>query len=130
VLATGRDDRLAALRAGEACSAVLPAATNLGLATTPLALIRSRPAAGSGPDRASIREHIVGLQLFPQLVLRVGGLSPARRTCCPRPAATSITSCCPPTDASPTQTQELLALDTPISRPTLKGRSALGGSLR
>jgi nitroreductase len=71
VLATDRDDRLAALRAGEATSAVLLAATKLGLATTPL----GQPLEVAR-TRASISEHIVGPQLFPQLLLRVGWAQP------------------------------------------------------
>jgi len=66
VLGADRDDRLAALRAGEATSAVLLAATDFGLATTPL----SQPLEVA-QTRASISAHI-GPQLFAQLVLRVG----------------------------------------------------------
>jgi nitroreductase len=71
VLASQRDDRLGALRAGEATSAVLLAATNMGLATTPLSQPLEVP-----QTRASISDHIVGPQLFPQLVLRVGWAQP------------------------------------------------------
>lgn len=71
VLASRKDDRLGTLRAGEATSAVLLAATNLGLATTPL----SQPMEVAR-TRASISDHIVGTQLFPQLVLRIGWAQP------------------------------------------------------
>jgi nitroreductase len=71
VLSTRHDDHLAALRAGEATSAVLLAATNLGLATTPL----GQPIEVA-QTRASISEHIVGPHLFPQLLLRVGWAQP------------------------------------------------------
>ena len=80
VLATGRDDRLAVLRAGEAASAVLLAATNLGLATTPLGQPLEVP-----QTRASISEHIVGPQLWPQLVLRVGWAQPGAPDLPPTP---------------------------------------------
>jgi nitroreductase len=71
VLCGPRDDRDSALRAGEAASAVLLAATNMGLATTPL----SQPLEVA-QTRASIRDHIVGPQLFPYLILRIGWAQP------------------------------------------------------
>lgn len=71
VLSSRSDDRLGALLAGEATSAVLLAATDMGLATTPL----SQPLEVAR-TRASISDHIVGPQLFPQLVLRVGRAQP------------------------------------------------------
>jgi nitroreductase len=71
VLSTPRDDIVAALRAGEATSAVLLAATNMGLATTPLSQPLEVP-----QTRASIRDHIVGPRLFPQMLLRVGWPQP------------------------------------------------------
>ncbi len=67
LLCTEDDDRLAVLRGGEATSAVLLTATDLGLATTPL----SQPLEVA-ETRATIRDHILGPQLHPQLVLRVG----------------------------------------------------------
>jgi nitroreductase len=71
VLSSPRDDRLDALRAGEATSAVLLAATNMGLATTALSQPLEVP-----QTRATISEHIVGPQLFPQILLRVGWPQP------------------------------------------------------
>jgi nitroreductase len=70
VLSSPSDDRLGALRAGEATSAVLLAAIDMGLATTPL----SQPLEVSR-TRAAISEHIVGPR-FPQLLLRVGWPQP------------------------------------------------------
>ena len=57
VLSSLRDDRLGALRAGEATSAVLLTATDMGLATTPL----SQPLEVA-QTRAAITEHFVGPQ--------------------------------------------------------------------
>lgn len=71
LLCTEDDDRLAVLRGGEATSAVLLTATDLGLSTTPL----SQPLEVA-ETRATIRNHIVGPQLHPQLVLRVGWAHP------------------------------------------------------
>lgn len=71
LLCSARDDRLGALRAGEAASAVLLAATTLGLATTPL----SQPLEVA-QTRAWIRDHILSLGLFPQLALRIGWAQP------------------------------------------------------
>jgi nitroreductase len=71
VLSSPRDDRLGALRAGEATSAVLLTATDMGLATTPL----SQPLEVA-QTRAAISDHIVGPQSFPQLLLRVGWPQP------------------------------------------------------
>lgn len=71
VLSSSRDDRLGALRAGEATSAVLLAATDIGLATTPL----SQPMEVA-TTRAEIRDDIVGPQSFPQMLLRVGWPQP------------------------------------------------------
>ncbi len=75
VLSALADDRLHVLRAGEATSAVLLTATDLGLATTPL----SRPLAADR-TRASIASQVLRLRSSPELVLRVGlphPLSPA-----------------------------------------------------
>jgi nitroreductase len=71
VLSSRTDDRLGTLRAGEATSAVLLAATDMGLATTPL----SQPLEVA-QTRSSISDHIVGPQLFPQLLLRIGWAEP------------------------------------------------------
>lgn len=80
VLSSHTGDRLGALRAGEAISAVLLTATDLGLSSTPL----SQPLEVA-TTRAAISDHIVGPQLFPQIVLRVGWAQPG----CPEPAPTS-----------------------------------------
>ncbi|HVK21651.1 MAG TPA: NAD(P)H nitroreductase [Actinokineospora sp.] len=66
VLATPGDDTLARLRAGEAASAVLLAATELGLATCPL----SQPLEPG--TAAMIRDSVLDRTAVPQLVLRVG----------------------------------------------------------
>lgn len=71
VLSSRSDDRPGALRAGEATSAVLLTATDLGLATTPL----SQPLEVTR-TRAAISRHLVGPQVFPQIVLRVGWAQP------------------------------------------------------
>ncbi len=71
VLSSHTGDRLGALRAGEAVSAALLTATDLGLASTPL----SQPLEVA-TTRAAISDHIVGPQLFPQIVLRVGWAHP------------------------------------------------------
>ncbi|MGK8557450.1 Acg family FMN-binding oxidoreductase [Nocardia gipuzkoensis] len=67
LLATINDDRLARLRAGEAMSAVLLTATNVGLATCPV----------SGPLenaelRSRLRHDILDDTAHPQVILRVG----------------------------------------------------------
>jgi len=67
VLSSLSDDHLGALRTGEATSAVLLTATDMGLASTPL----SQPLEVAS-TRDSISAHFVGPQVFPQLVLRVG----------------------------------------------------------
>lgn len=71
VLSSPCDDRLGALHAGEATSAVLLTAVDMGLATTPL----SQPLEVT-ETRASISDHFVGPQSFPQLLLRVGWPQP------------------------------------------------------
>ena len=67
VLSGLTDDRLGTLRAGEACSAVLLTATDLGLATTPLSQPLEVPR-----TRAAIARDLVGPAVFPLIVLRVG----------------------------------------------------------
>ncbi|MHA6783107.1 Acg family FMN-binding oxidoreductase [Pseudonocardia saturnea] len=67
VLGTASDDTLSQLRAGEALSAVLLHATQLGLATCPL----SQPLEVTS-TRAMLRDDVLGGTLDPQLVLRVG----------------------------------------------------------
>ena len=71
VLASPSDDRLDVLRAGEAASAVLLAATDLGLATTPLSQPVQVP-----QTRESINAEIFGSKLQAQMVLRVGWAHP------------------------------------------------------
>jgi nitroreductase len=67
VLATASDDPLSQLRAGEALSAVLLHATELGLATCPL----SRPLEVDASRRA-VQDEVLEGTAAPQLVLRVG----------------------------------------------------------
>jgi nitroreductase len=67
VLGTSSDDRMSQLRAGEALSAVLLAATDFRLATCPL----SQPLE-IGTTRALLRDRVLDGTAFPQLVLRVG----------------------------------------------------------
>ncbi|WP_300007551.1 NAD(P)H nitroreductase [Pseudonocardia sp.] len=66
-LGTASDDTVSQLRAGEALSAVLLHATQLGLASCPL----SQPFEVAS-TRATLREEVLGGTLSPQLVLRVG----------------------------------------------------------
>jgi nitroreductase len=70
VLGTASDDTLSQLRAGEALSAVLLRATDLGLATCPL----SQPLEVSA-TRHAVRDEILDGTLCPQLVLRIGWVS-------------------------------------------------------
>jgi nitroreductase len=67
VLGTASDDPMSQLRAGEAASAVLLHATELGLATCPL----SQPLEVE-TTRIAVRDAVLGGTLCPQLVLRVG----------------------------------------------------------
>jgi nitroreductase len=67
VLGTASDGTLDQLRAGEALSAVLLHATELGLATCPLSQPLEVTAA-----RTELRDDVLGGTLTPQLVLRVG----------------------------------------------------------
>jgi nitroreductase len=80
VLSSPTDDPLGALRAGEATSATLLAATGMGLATTTLSQPLEVPR-----TRASISEHIVGPDVFPQLMLRVGWPQPGSPDLPPTP---------------------------------------------
>lgn len=84
VLATLRDDPVSVLCAGEATSAALLTATDLGLATCPF----SEPLATAG-TRATVRDRVLDGAAHPQVILRVGWpgatapplpRSPARRT--------------------------------------------------
>lgn len=67
VLGTSSDDRLSQLRAGEACSAVLLAATGLGLAGSVLSQPLEVPV-----TRRLVRDGVLGGTMCPQLVIRVG----------------------------------------------------------
>ena len=67
VIVTAHDDPLDWLRAGEATSAVLLAATGLGLATTPL----SQPLEVEA-TRHALRWDVLRVPEHPQLVVRVG----------------------------------------------------------
>jgi hypothetical protein len=67
VLGTASDDLLSRLRAGEALSAVLLAATVLGLASCPL----SQPLE-IGSTRRMLRDDVLAGTLSPQIVLRLG----------------------------------------------------------
>ena len=71
VLATASDDPLSQLRAGEALSAVLLHATELGLATCAL----SQPLE-IGTSRRSVQDEVLDGAAAPQLVLRVGWAPP------------------------------------------------------
>jgi nitroreductase len=84
VLATLHDDPASVLRAGEAASAALLTATDLGLATCPL----SQPLEITA-TRATIRDQVLDGAAHPHLILRVGWAptsapllphSPVRRT--------------------------------------------------
>jgi nitroreductase len=67
VLATADDDVVSRLRAGAAASAVLLAATGLGLATCPLSRLLA-----IGHTREDLRDGVLGGAAHPQLVLRIG----------------------------------------------------------
>jgi Nitroreductase family len=67
VIVTAHDDALDWLHAGEALSAVLLAATGLGMATTPL----SQPLEVEETRRA-LRQDVLRIPEHPQLVVRVG----------------------------------------------------------
>jgi nitroreductase len=84
VLATLQDNPLLAVQAGEAASAALLTATDLGLASCPL----SQPLEVAD-TRATIREQVLDGTAYPHLILRVGWAptsarplphSPVRRT--------------------------------------------------
>lgn len=87
VLGTASDDPLSQLRAGEAASAVLLHATELGLATCPL----SQPLEVT-TTRITIRDAVLGGTLCPQLLLRVGWapLGPQLKPTPRRPIAQTI----------------------------------------
>lgn len=72
VVATSGDDLLSRLRAGEATSAVLLGATELGLATCPL----SQPLEIADTRRV-IRDEVLGGAATPQLIIRLGWAPPS-----------------------------------------------------
>jgi nitroreductase len=76
VLATITDDLVSVLRAGEAASAALLAATDVGLATCPLSQALELPG-----TRALIRDQVFDGAAFPHLILRTGWAP----TAAPRP---------------------------------------------
>jgi nitroreductase len=80
VLGTSSDDRVSQLRAGEALSAVLLAATDLHLATCPL----SQPLE-IGTTRAHLRDRVLDGAASPQMVLRIGWASTANEPLPPTP---------------------------------------------
>jgi nitroreductase len=67
IITTPSDDPLDRLRAGEATSAVLLAATRLGLATTPLS-----QALEVDTTRQLIRHDVLHIPEHPQLIIRIG----------------------------------------------------------
>ncbi|NKY89827.1 NAD(P)H nitroreductase [Nocardia veterana] len=67
VLYTAGDDRVSRLRAGEATSAILLAATIFGLATCPLSEPLEVPEV-----RAHLRTDLLGDSGYPQMIIRVG----------------------------------------------------------
>jgi nitroreductase len=67
VIVTGQDSPLDWIRAGEASSAVLLAATGMGLATTPLS-----QAFENAASRREIQQDVLRIPEHPQLILRVG----------------------------------------------------------
>jgi nitroreductase len=67
VVTTGADEPVDRLRAGEATSAVLLAATRLGLACTPLS-----QALEVDESRSEVRDSVLHVPDHPQLVIRVG----------------------------------------------------------
>jgi nitroreductase len=71
VLGTSGDDRHARLRAGEALSAVLLAATGMGLAACPLSQPLELP-----ETRRMVHTGVLGGIMVPQLILRVGWAPP------------------------------------------------------
>ena len=85
VLGTASDDSLSQLRAGEAMSAVLLQATQMGLASCPL----SQPLE-VGSTRRLLRDEVLGGTLSPQLVLRFGFPQPSPLPATPRRPVSEI----------------------------------------
>lgn len=80
VVATREDGPLDALRAGEAASEVLLAATALGLATTPLS-----QGLEVESSRRELQSRLLGVPEHPQLVLRLGWPAPGAAELPPTP---------------------------------------------
>ena len=87
VLATLADDPVSVLRAGEAASAALLTATDLGLATCLL----SQPLEIPG-TRAVIRDQVLDGVAYPHLILRTGWLPTSAPPLPPSPRRTSETT--------------------------------------
>lgn len=79
VIGTASDDAVSRLRAGEALSAVLLHSADVGLATCPL----SQPLEVSSTYRI-LRDDVLGGQLAPQVLVRVGWAPPERLPPTPR----------------------------------------------
>ncbi|HVK24001.1 MAG TPA: nitroreductase family protein [Actinokineospora sp.] len=92
VVATSGDDPLSRLRAGEAVSAVLLAATELGLATCPL----SQPLEVMA-TRHLVRDVVLGGAAVPQLVVRVGW-APVAAAPLPESPRRAVADVCAPLD--------------------------------
>ncbi|MCX4092424.1 Acg family FMN-binding oxidoreductase [Nocardia sp. alder85J] len=80
VLATGADDRMSRLRAGEATSAVLLTATMFGMATCPLTEPLELP-----DTRAAISRDVLDDSGFPQMIIRVGWAATSSQPLLPTP---------------------------------------------
>lgn len=80
VVATTRDEPIDALRAGEAASAVLLAATTLGFATTPLS-----QGLEIADSRHELRHKLLHVPEHPQLVIRLGRPAPGAAELPPTP---------------------------------------------
>jgi nitroreductase len=80
VVTTTGDEIVDRLRAGEATSAVLLAATRIGLATTPLS-----QAMEVDSSRLQVQRDVLGVPEFPQLVIRVGWPAPGAPALLPTP---------------------------------------------
>ncbi|MGE3288039.1 MAG: NAD(P)H nitroreductase [Pseudonocardia sp.] len=80
VVATAGDTPLDSLRAGEATSAILLAATAAGMSTTPLS-----QGLETGQGRRAVRVEVLGAPEDPQIVLRVGRPAPGAEPLPPTP---------------------------------------------
>lgn len=89
VIGTSSDDRLAQLRAGEALSAVLLAATRAGLASCTLSQVLEVPS-----TRQALRDSVLGGSVEPQVAVRVGwaGSGPELQTTPRRPLEDVLTA--------------------------------------